>query len=204
MKTPVIIILNGPSSSGKSSIAENIQKTAAVTYANIGCDFFFGSFKDSNMERFERSHQNTIEEINRGYYRVLRSFAEHGNTNVVGDTVFQYNATFHDCVNTFKDANAFLIGVRCNLASLQKREAERQDRLIGIAQFQHERVHLHGVYDHEVDTTNITSEECARSILAYVENNKPAAFRKLVGTGDFAERFYIHPRIAVTQRECKS
>ena len=204
MTSPIIIMLNGPSSSGKSTIAESIQKTAKVTFANIGCDFIFSAFDASNKERFIASHQRSSEEIVRGYYHVIRSFAEYGNSNVVADTVFQYNSCFHDCVNTFKDSNAYLIGVHCSLEELKKREAERKDRLIGIAQFQHERVHLHELYDHEVDTTHCSAEECAKSILSYIDHNEPAAFRKLVGSGDIEARTYIRPWGAINQNGGKS
>jgi chloramphenicol 3-O phosphotransferase len=58
-----------------------------------------------------------------------------------------------------------LVGVRCDLAELQRREKARGDRGVGQALWQHERVHALGPYDLEVDTTATPPEACAEAIL---------------------------------------
>jgi chloramphenicol 3-O phosphotransferase len=66
------------------------------------------------------------------------------------------------------------------LKLLEKREKERGKRAIGTARSQLERVHAHGLYDLEVDTSRLSVEECVKRIMELV-NDKPkvSAFQEL-------------------------
>ncbi len=52
----------------------------------------------------------------------------------------------------FRDLDAHLIGLRCDLAILEQREQIRRDRTLGQARAQFGLVHAHNVYDFQVDT----------------------------------------------------
>ncbi|TDC10393.1 hypothetical protein E1265_31300, partial [Streptomyces sp. 8K308] len=60
------------------------------------------------------------------------------------------------------------VGVRCDPAVAEAREAARGDRVGGMARTQAELVHRGVVYDLEVDTTRTEALECARRIAARV------------------------------------
>jgi chloramphenicol 3-O phosphotransferase len=64
---------------------------------------------------------------------------------------------------------------------MQEREILRGDRTIGLSNYQMS--HIHGptrFYDLAVDTTNTSSFDCAREILAYSKENKnPQSFHRL-------------------------
>ncbi|MET1028591.1 MAG: hypothetical protein ABWY00_15595 [Dongiaceae bacterium] len=47
---------------------------------------------------------------------------------------------------------------------LEERERLRGDRMIGLARWQYERVHLGMAYDLEVDATKASAVDCARLI----------------------------------------
>ena len=78
------------------------------------------------------------------------------------------------------------MGVRCPLEIAEHRERERGDRNIGTARYQFERVHIHELYDLEIDTSLLSVDECVARIIRWI-SNKPeeSAFQKL------AARFMI-------------
>ncbi|WP_264715168.1 phosphotransferase-like protein [Limobrevibacterium gyesilva] len=57
-----------------------------------------------------------------------------------------------------------LVGLFAPLAVLEARERERGDREIGLARWQHDRVHRDMTYDLEIDTTATTPLENAQRI----------------------------------------
>ena len=84
---------------------------------------------------------------------------------VVVDTVFQRQEAFEKTMGYLKDLSVILVGVHCPLNILEKRELERGDRQIGLAKRQIDIVHQDKVYDLEVDTSKLSSEDCANLIL---------------------------------------
>lgn len=71
------------------------------------------------------------------------------------------------------------VGVRCPHEELERRERER-DGEPGLARFQFDIVHAHGVYDVEVDTSIHSSKECALQIkYALKEIHVSDAFNQL-------------------------
>jgi GrpB-like predicted nucleotidyltransferase (UPF0157 family) len=60
------------------------------------------------------------------------------------------------------------VGVRCDAAVAEAREAARSDRVPGMAVLQAEAVHRGAVYDVEVDTTRTPATACAQAVLAKV------------------------------------
>ena len=55
------------------------------------------------------------------------------------------------------------VGVLCPLAELERRERGR-NRMQGLAKWQFDRVHAHGTYDLQVDTSVSDPIECALQI----------------------------------------
>jgi chloramphenicol 3-O-phosphotransferase len=59
---------------------------------------------------------------------------------------------------------------------LERRERERKDRKKGNARNQYFKLHVGKSYDIEVNTYEISYNECTDRIVSYVRNNKPFAF----------------------------
>ena len=79
-----------------------------------------------------------------------------------------------------RGSDADLIGVKCPLEELERREQARGDRQIGFARWQFERVHQYGSYDLEIDTFQSTPEDCAYQLKSLLLSGKePEAFRRL-------------------------
>lgn len=86
-----------------------------------------------------------------------------------------------ECVYLWRAFPVLFVGVRCPLPVVERREALRADRSAkGVVRWQFERVHTHGAYDLDVDTSTATPRECA-SRIAHSRQHGPAprAFKRL-------------------------
>src|SRR5690606_4329425 len=90
-----------------------------------------------------------------GFHRAVAALAEAGN-RVIVDHVLQEEGWLEECVERWAGLDVLFVGVRCPVEVAERREAERGDREAGTARYQHDRVHAHGVYDVEVDTSALT------------------------------------------------
>jgi chloramphenicol 3-O phosphotransferase len=160
-----IVILNGTSSSGKSSIAANLQKLLAEPYFHFAIDRFrmMGAGKDWSEDEFAVVMQRTI----LGFHRAVAGFAAAGN-NVIVDYVMGERWRLADCVTTFADLDVVLVGVRCPVEELERRERERGNRPIGLAAFQFPIVHENMRYDIDVDTSTTDPRACAEQIKTFI------------------------------------
>lgn len=70
-------------------------------------------------------------------------------------------AAYADLLSPFA---VFMVGVFAPLDVLEARELRRDDRLIGLARWQYDRVHKDMSYDLEIDTSIATPMECAELI----------------------------------------
>lgn len=114
-----------------------------------------------------------------GMHNALVALARAGN-NVLVDHVFLEPEWVSECAAIFTDIPAYLIGVRCPLAIAEQREQQRQDRAPGQARMQYDRVHLHAVYDFEVDTAAADAASCAVAIKQFLSSGAaPSAFQRL-------------------------
>jgi chloramphenicol 3-O phosphotransferase len=176
----MIIFLNGTSSSGKSSIAEQLLRVLPTPYFHLPVDAI------NSLRARERTNELSAEELAdvlertvRGFHRVVAGMAAAGN-DVVVDHVLRESHWLRDCLTLLKDEEVVFVGVRCPLDEVVRRERERGDRQIGRAAYHFDRVHAHGVYDVECDTSVSTPEQCAFQIKEFLDDGQsPSAFKEL-------------------------
>lgn len=115
-----------------------------------------------------------------GFYYSIASLAKAGN-NVIVDTVLEDGIEdFKELIPILIDYNVMFVGLHCPLEELERREIARCDRQKGLAEYQFDRVHSHGVYDLEIDSHDNTSEQCASMIKEYFyKNEKRDAFKRI-------------------------
>jgi chloramphenicol 3-O phosphotransferase len=187
MKSGTIIILNGTSSSGKSSLLKELQNTLEEPYLEAGLDKFLWMLPSRYLDRplwddvlGKADHAGeTGHKLIYAMQRAMLALAENG-FNLLADHVLVEPAWVEDCANLFSGQRAYLIGIRCPLEALEQREKVRRDRTLGQARLQFERVHAHGMYDFEVDTSVESVEDCARRIRDFIGSGvEPMAFNKL-------------------------
>ncbi len=186
MNPGTIILLNGASSSGKTSIVRALQTALPTPYLDAGLDRFLWMLPRRYLDRplwddvlgLATKAGETGHHLVLGMHRAIAALSRAGNC-VVADHVLVEPEWVGDCASMLADLPAWLIGVRCPLLVLEERERSRGDRTLGQAAAQHERVHAHGIYDLEVDTSLLGPEECALAIQQAISDGVPTALKRL-------------------------
>lgn len=200
MRPGAIILLNGTSCAGKTSIGRAIQALADEPYLLMGADVLGAicppryAGGDQAADGFTWVHDaggpgRTAlvpgpygQALIGGWHQAIGALAAAGH-NVVVDHILLDAGWLPDCVAAWRELPVLFVGVRCPLAVAEAREAARPSRLRGYARWAFDRVHAHGVYDLEVDTSERDAESCARVILDRLRDGLAfTAFRRLDGT----------------------
>lgn len=180
--TPTIILLNGISSAGKTSISQVLQQTLNEPYLQVSIDAFEDMLPGRYQEGGPFAWEELFPKMLAGFHRSIAALAGAG-TNLIVDHVMVYRegwaSTLADCMTSLEPFAVYFVGVRCLLEEAKRREQARGDRFIGTAERQFPRVHRHNLYDVEVDTTCTSPEVCAEQIRAFVSSHDPTAFARL-------------------------
>jgi len=202
-KTGTIILLNGPSASGKSSLQKIFQKIDDELYLTIGIDNFFDvilpdvgddgtSVKNNEIIRwveFTQDDQNhplislyvgpAGYRVIKGMHRAIAAYAEQNN-NIIMDYILYDQKWLPDLVNALKDYKVYLVGIYTPLEIIEQRESKRGTSPIGHARSHYHTVHENMIYDLTLDTSLNTPEELAYTIKEYIHNNPhPKALKQL-------------------------
>ncbi|MFK0282530.1 AAA family ATPase [Streptomyces sp. NPDC090499] len=178
--TPVggkVILLNGPSSSGKTSIARELLDILDGTWFHLPVDAFHAM--RCKREIADDDLQAEIDRTVKGFHRAVAGMAAGGN-NVVVDYLFSRRWRLLDLLDLLVPEDTLLVGVRCPPAELERREIERGDRQRGLAAMQYGQVHSHELHDIDVDTSLHSPRECALRIHRFLPDRpRPTAFETL-------------------------
>lgn len=187
MSEGTILVLNGTSSSGKTSIVRALQEVLEAPYLDAGIDRFLWMLPkrylnpplwDTVLGRADRAGPVGHQLVS-GMHHAVAAMARRGNCVVVDHVLVEPRWT-RECAVLFRDLPAFLIGIRCPLEVLEEREKARTDRTLGQAKTQFHLVHAHGIYDLEVDTSLLSPDECAGRIKERLQDGAPpTAFKHL-------------------------
>jgi chloramphenicol 3-O phosphotransferase len=179
----VCIVLNGASSSGKTSIALAIRERWKGPLQISGIDTFLMCqseqfFGDGSPAPGFAWFPTTVDAVpafdivagplGRGLeqaaQRYWRACADAGLDQVVDDVWLRAEQAL-----TFKSvmagAEVLWVGVRCPIEVIEQRERDRGDRRVGQARGHAHLVHQWTDYDVEVDTSLLSPAECASTIL---------------------------------------
>ncbi|MBY8883478.1 chloramphenicol phosphotransferase CPT family protein [Streptomyces sp. PTM05] len=171
-----VVLLNGTSSSGKSSIAAELLRVLDGPWFHVPLDAFHRMRSDRDIA--PEDLQAEIDRTARGFHRAAAGMAAAGN-NIVVDHVLTRRWRLLECLELFTARDVTLVGVRCPLPELERRERERGDRG-SVAARQFPLVHAHGVYDIECDTSIADPAACARAIAEFLPVRPlPTAFQRL-------------------------
>lgn len=155
-----IIFLNGASSSGKSTLANELIKLMP-SYFHMSIDDF--DLFIEKMEDRENKHLIPVE-TEYFFHRTIAIFSDRG-INVIVDHSLHDDFTREDCFKVLVDYPVLFVGVQCPLEELEQREKARGDRIIGQAKKQLEYVHKIEIYDIEVNTLLESVEENSNRVI---------------------------------------
>lgn len=162
--TGTVIVLNGTSSAGKSSIARELLPI-------LDEQFYLMARDDFNSMRHQRplsdeALETVLDRMVRGFHRAVAGMAATGN-NLVVDHIMRESSWVTDFVSVVT-GDVVLVGVHCPLPELRRREYERGDRPIGLVDAQFDKAHRDLVYDLEVDTSVSSPVDCALRIRSFL------------------------------------
>lgn len=155
-----IILLNGASSAGKSTLCEALQAELTVPFLQFSLDFFMFNSKVLPKRRDQTgpfSWPAIRPKLFEGYFNCLAGLANAGN-NVLTDYIIESQEQLQQLIQKLGHLDVFLVGVHCPLPELERREKIRGDRGIGDAKRDLETVHTFTRYDFEVDSTKPPDE----------------------------------------------
>lgn len=196
----MIIFLNGASSVGKSTLARRIMQLSERPFiyysidhlVNFWLDEKFVTFDDGDQNWFY--HESKIDELGqRGTHIVdgphaiqlhwdmiesLTVLINKGYDLIIDEVLWQpeiYERYVHALCHS---KTVYLVKITCDLIECERREKDRNDRFLGLARGLYTQVYKTSLqYDLEIDTTYNSPEECARSVLDYVQHHPlPHAF----------------------------
>lgn len=182
---PQIIYLNGPSSSGKTTLAKALQKEFDLSFLHIGIDRVIGMMPEklNNWEgqpaslgfSWKESIDETghlVHEIQTGPFarkmvqtlvEIVLTMARMGHYIVIDDVSFG-KCQVDIWKDALKDYKVIWIGLKAPLEILEAREKERGNRMHGSARAQYFQVHKDAVYNLEFDTSKDSLETIVRTI----------------------------------------
>jgi chloramphenicol 3-O phosphotransferase len=169
-----IILLNGASSAGKSTLARLLQQQLHEPFLH----WSFDHLRDSNVLPMARIRNGEFDwarmrpAVFDGFHRCLQAFAKAGN-NLIVDHIIEQEQWLADLVELLAPFDVFLVGVHCPLPELERREGHRGDRRIGEARTDFHAVHRFTDYDLDIDSTEPTESNVARLIAAWEARTRP-------------------------------
>lgn len=175
-----IILLNGASSSGKTTLALAIQELAQAPFIH----FSFDHLRDSNALPMAKIQSQRVDwsqmrpAVFDGFHRCLPALAGAGN-NLLVDHIIETEAWLQDLVRLLAPFDVFFVGVHCPPEELERRERARGNRRPGEALADYASVHQFTVYDLEIDTTAPGTDNAQRVLKAWRERVKPSALERL-------------------------
>jgi len=182
-KDGIILILNGTSSSGKTSIARGIQSLLSEPYHHLQLD----SFRDMEPPDYWRDWQQQGSDVIslkmaalcRAMNAALVEYSRHGQ-NIVFDTEFSNQDAWQCVLDDLVESPVLIVGVMCSPAVLAERERRRGDRKVGLAASQLDRIHKGKEYDFTIDTTASSAADCAVMVADWLRRPPvPQAFLRM-------------------------
>lgn len=180
-----IIYLNGPSSSGKTTLAKALQHAFEEPFLHVGIDKIIGWMPEKvndwtggetpigySWKKGEDASGNPIQELQTGPYakkigktfqEVVLALAKMGHRIIIDDVSFG-KQQLDEWKKTLKNFRILWVGINAPLLVLEQREKERGNRIPGSARGQFHKVHVDATYDLEIDTYHATVTENVEKI----------------------------------------
>jgi len=214
-----VLVLNGPSSVGKTSVQREIQKSFEQPYLAVGIDYLFTctmparyrdgdppdkrevfvgeSLKDSSgMPVYALHFGHKGHRFMSGMHHAIAAFAACGN-NVVVDHILFEERWLRELVAVLEGVTVYFIGLRAPLSTLESRERGRPEHPAGVSRWHYDEVHKHDLYDLELDTSVRSVQECTEAIRRHIQTQpSPNAFprlRQLFRSGEVDRRVGEEP-----------
>lgn len=162
-----VILLNGASSAGKSTLARNLQlllKEAAMIFS-----------MDDYLAMSRGKHETALDAVRESGLPFIESFhaaiaeaARKGALVIVDHVIGESRRWIQDLLNRLDGIPRILVRVECRQDVLLERERRRTDRTPAPAhaQRQHAGIHRHFPHDFSIDTSEDAPRKCAMRLIS--------------------------------------
>ena len=178
-----IIFLNGTSSSGKSTLAHEIQRQAEIPFWHVASDQFVeaGMLPKRVNDGGKFDWRKNRPKFFAAFHCCVKAILATGN-NIILDHIIESQDWFQELQLELADFELFFVGVHCPLVVIEEREKHRTDRHIGNrylgeAKYHLQHVHTYSAYDYEIDTSvGSVAENAAKVLDAWGHKGKSKFF----------------------------
>ncbi len=172
---PQVLLLNGGSSSGKTTLARSLQDALDGYWLRLGVDTLVDAapgrlLRNGGLDLAEDGRVGVgpdFVEIERQWMSGVAAMASAGAHILIEDNFVSGPAAQQRWRVALRGLAVGWVGVRCAAHVAAAREAARGDRIAGMAAAQAESVHRGISYDLEVDTGSGGPDELAQVIRAH-------------------------------------
>jgi chloramphenicol 3-O phosphotransferase len=170
-----VIVLNGVSSSGKTTLARSLQAIFAASWLLLGIDDLIRAMPNQGLEDGSLLHIGENGRVHLGpgwrdleasWYRGVAAIVASGPGVIFDEVFLDGRKTQERLRESFGGLGVLWVGVKCDREIARAREALRPDRIPGMAESQAALVHEGVVYDMTVDTSHASPESCAAEVLS--------------------------------------
>lgn len=175
-----LVVLNGTSSSGKTTVARAFQDVAPSVFLNFSIDSILSALPPSVWERIVAGlpvPDLRLASLVRAFYACTGQFLGMGHDLVIDHAA---TARYHaeSLLAACEGHETLIVGIDCPISVARAREAARGDRPRGLAEQQVATIHSWLEYDLVVDTSKESPSEAAASILAALASGSRNAAAK--------------------------
>ena len=161
-----VILLNGASSSGKSTLAralrQRMRDTKREEYRVVSIDDFL------DMTVHQPVYEDDVFEISHLLCQKALDILNAGDGAII-DHIITSERIYEQLMEALKDCALITVQVTCPLSELEKREKKRGDRSIGSAKASCAYLYPQKGYDLTLNTLEMSPEECSEKICALLD-----------------------------------
>ena len=176
-----IIFINGPSSSGKTTLALAVQRQIDIPFLRFSFDLFL----DNKVLPLDQIRSGTFSwdlmrpSVFRGIHQCLPALATAGN-HLIFDHIIETKSWLEDLLQSISGLDVFFVGLHCSLPELERRELQRGNRRVGEARADFETIQSITSYDLVLNSENALEENATFLIEAWKNRKRPSAMDKMI------------------------
>lgn len=185
-----IIYLNGPSSSGKTTLVKALQEALDEPFLHMSIDRMIAMMPEKinnwtggdapqgfSWKQAYDASGHLIHELQAGPFAkkisrtlidIVATVAQNGHFVIIDDVSFGKEEV-DLWKKGLKNFNVLWVGLKAPLATLEAREQARANRMQGSARAQATKVHENVIYDLVLDTSQLSLADCVLEICKRVK-----------------------------------
>lgn len=160
-----VLLLIGPSSVGKTAVAQALQEALPGFWLHAGVDMFWSMLDELRLPVGGfRTDSGEMRRITRGWHRAVAALAAEGN-DVLVDELWTHGWWLEDWREVLTNVRWWTVMLTASEGALAERERQRGGRAEGLASEDLLQAPDPALFDLAIDTTGLTAAGCAAAIV---------------------------------------